>query len=285
MIQQQVQGYYHGHPIQVQSNHLHSNGDIPNGVNQSGAEDMNPYQQGGQYYGGYQQQQQPHGYPQQQQYGQPPPQQQNPYQQHQQQPHPHVQQQQDQKPTTLPPIHSMNAMGAPNMMSHYNQAPVPLPPSFLPTGNYYSHPHGQIIQPPMQTPHVPPPAAVAPPRIPLTRSGQNEKYKFTLEVMQQPQRARMCGFGDKDRRPITPPPCIRLIVHSVKTGEEVDCEEVDGSFFVLQVDLWNENADREVNVVRASNTTPSASISTATTTSYPPIPERQSMSELTLIAD
>ncbi|KAK4560966.1 hypothetical protein LTR86_004921 [Recurvomyces mirabilis] len=240
---------------------------------------MHPYQQGGQYYGGYQQQQQPHGYPPQQQYGQPPPQQQHPY--HQQQPHPHIQQQQDQKPTTLPPIHSMSTMGAPGMMpahAHYNQAPVPLPPSFLPTGNYFSHPHPQMhIPPPMQAQNVPPPAAVAPPRIPLTRSGQNDKYKFTLEVIQQPQRARMCGFGDKDRRPITPPPCIRLIVYDLKTGEEVDCDEVDGSFFVLQVDLWNENADREVNVVRASNTTPSASISTATTTSYPPIPERQSM--------
>jgi hypothetical protein len=33
-----------------------------------------------------------------------------------------------------------------------------------------------------------------------------------MEVVQQPQRARMCGFGDKDRRPITPPPILKLTV-------------------------------------------------------------------------
>lgn len=68
----------------------------------------------------------------------------------------------------------------------------------------------------------------------------------SLEVAQQPVRARMCGFGDKviwslvvlreqtiawytdvcttiqDRRPITPPPCIRLVVRDSKTGNEVD---------------------------------------------------------------
>ncbi|ORY82478.1 velvet factor-domain-containing protein, partial [Protomyces lactucae-debilis] len=39
-----------------------------------------------------------------------------------------------------------------------------------------------------------------------------------LEIAQGPQRARMCGFGDKDRRPITPPPCVRLIIKDRQTG-------------------------------------------------------------------
>jgi hypothetical protein len=47
-----------------------------------------------------------------------------------------------------------------------------------------------------------------------------------LIVEQQPVRARMCGFGDKDRRPITPPPCIRLIVMHADTGKEVDVKSV-----------------------------------------------------------
>jgi hypothetical protein len=37
-------------------------------------------------------------------------------------------------------------------------------------------------------------------------------YQYVLTSEQQPVRARMCGFGDKDRRPITPPPCVRLRV-------------------------------------------------------------------------
>ncbi|CAG8538858.1 1604_t:CDS:2 [Paraglomus brasilianum] len=35
---------------------------------------------------------------------------------------------------------------------------------------------------------------------------------YRLEVSQQPIRARMCGFGEKDRRPIDPPPVVRLIM-------------------------------------------------------------------------
>ena len=65
-------------------------------------------------------------------------------------------------------------------------------------------------------------------------------YNRRLDVVQQPKRARMCGFGDKvhiyrsssvnkgtdiilqDRRPITPPPCIRLIITDAITGTEID---------------------------------------------------------------
>lgn len=93
---------------------------------------------------------------------------------------------------------------------------------------------------------------------------------YSLEVVQQPIRARMCGFGDKDRRPITPPPCIRLIVRDAVTREEIDISEIDTAFFVLTVDLWSADGKREVNLVRHSATSPS--ISAATSSSYPPRP-------------
>lgn len=35
----------------------------------------------------------------------------------------------------------------------------------------------------------------------------------------------MCGFGDKDRRPITPPPCVKLVVTDLN-GKEVDVKYV-----------------------------------------------------------
>ncbi|KAK0948713.1 hypothetical protein LTR91_027024, partial [Friedmanniomyces endolithicus] len=140
-------------------------------------------------------------------------------------------------------------------------------------GGHYPAPHIPPQMPPQQMPqdyNAEP--AVRP--MELSHSGCNDQYRFTLVVSQQPQRARMCGFGDKDRRPITPPPCVRLLIHDMH-GNEVDADSVNGSFFVLQVDLWNDKADREANIVRASNTaSPSASISTATTTSFPPTPDR-----------
>lgn len=98
--------------------------------------------------------------------------------------------------------------------------------------------------------------------------------QYSLSVEQQPIRARMCGFGDKDRRPITPPPCIRLIIIDTNTGQEIEPSDIDSTYFVLTVDLWNQEGNSEVNLVRHSNHTPSVSISTTSTTSYPPPPDR-----------
>ncbi|KFY65314.1 hypothetical protein V496_02665 [Pseudogymnoascus sp. VKM F-4515 (FW-2607)] len=90
--------------------------------------------------------------------------------------------------------------------------------------------------------------------------------RYTLEVMQQPKRARMCGFGDKDRRPITPPPCIRVVITDVATGNEIDTNDIDHGSFVLTVDLWSADGKREVNVVRHSSQSPA--ISSTIPTSY-----------------
>ncbi|QDS67481.1 hypothetical protein FKW77_001053 [Venturia effusa] len=103
----------------------------------------------------------------------------------------------------------------------------------------------------------------------LTRHGKS----YSLEVLQQPVRARMCGFGDKDRRPITPPPCVKLVIRDLASGEILEPTE-DANHFVLLVDLWNSDGTQEVSLVRHSNTSPAISISAATTTPYPPPPER-----------
>ena len=55
-------------------------------------------------------------------------------------------------------------------------------------------------------------------------SGIKGEYIYIISPEQQPVRARMCGFGDKDRRPITPPPCVRLIVKDKKTNQDVNIE-------------------------------------------------------------
>ncbi|KAK4951873.1 hypothetical protein LTR10_009793 [Elasticomyces elasticus] len=209
------------------------------------------------------------------------------------------QQQQQPQPPQQPPLPSIQHMASSRMLpgmhamnsaNNYQSGPyMPqqspyAPQHYLPQQHYVGQysgaqlppqmpPQMQQQMPPQMPQEAQPQQAVRP--MELSRSGSNDQYRFTLVVQQQPMRARMCGFGDKDRRPITPPPCVRLLIHDMRTGKEVDADTVNGSFFVLQVDLWNEKADREANVVRASNTSsPSASISTATTTSFPPIPDR-----------
>lgn len=44
---------------------------------------------------------------------------------------------------------------------------------------------------------------------------------YELVVAQQPIRARMCGFGDKDRRPVSPPPIVELMI-TTKDGKNID---------------------------------------------------------------
>ncbi|RYP19427.1 hypothetical protein DL767_009650 [Monosporascus sp. MG133] len=82
-------------------------------------------------------------------------------------------------------------------------------------------------------------------------SGTDATRKYQLKVVQQPLRARMCGFGDKDRRPITPPPCI---------------SEVDHQHYILHVDLWSQEGDKELNLVKQSQA--QGSISATSTTSF-----------------
>jgi len=173
----------------------------------------------------------------------------------------------------LPSLQQMGAMGAPHMPSGSGGPGY----SALSQQPPYLSGVSSLHQPVLPQPgHHQQPMSVPSHRQPvkLQHSGQDEKYQYKLVVEQQPQRARMCGFGDKDRRPITPPPCIRLLILDKVTGKEIDFGDIDGTFFVLQVDLWDKEAEREVNIVRASSSSPAVSISTATTTSFPPTPER-----------
>ncbi|OAP62477.1 hypothetical protein AYL99_04682 [Fonsecaea erecta] len=95
------------------------------------------------------------------------------------------------------------------------------------------------------------------------------KYGFAVEVIQQPKRARMCGFGDKDRRPITPPLIVKLHIFDPETHQEIDYGKVvDLSKFILGVDLWDVHGKHEDNCVRNNTTSPS--ISSTVTTPYPP---------------
>lgn len=187
----------------------------------------------------------------------------NPYQQY---PNPyapghgHPQQARQYPPNQLAPMHGM----APQM------PPPPGPPLVTSVANTQPG-----LYPPQPPRHSISPGPGSGGHGPNSMTGTNGKYKFELRVEQQPQRARMCGFGDKDRRPITPPPCVRLIITDAQTGQPIRPDDMDGTFYVLQVDLWDDTATREVNLVRSSASSPAVSISSATTTSFPPTtPER-----------
>ncbi|KAI0082369.1 hypothetical protein K474DRAFT_1585794 [Panus rudis PR-1116 ss-1] len=71
---------------------------------------------------------------------------------------------------------------------------------------------------------------------------------YSLEVVQHPIRARMCGFGDKDRRPLAPAAVAKMVVRR-EDNSIVDPDEVDCSFFLVTVDLWSSDGKHEMNLV------------------------------------
>ncbi|KAJ1956568.1 hypothetical protein EC988_001278 [Linderina pennispora] len=48
---------------------------------------------------------------------------------------------------------------------------------------------------------------------------------FKLVIVQQPIRARMCGSSDKDWRPVSPPPVLKLVLYDHDGNSVIDEEE------------------------------------------------------------
>jgi len=71
---------------------------------------------------------------------------------------------------------------------------------------------------------------------------------YSLEVVQEPIRARMCGFGDKDRRPLAPATVVKLVIKN-EDQTLVNDDDIDCSFFVVTADLWSPDGKLDRNLV------------------------------------
>ncbi|RUS21810.1 hypothetical protein BC937DRAFT_91402 [Endogone sp. FLAS-F59071] len=78
---------------------------------------------------------------------------------------------------------------------------------------------------------------------------EENRSTYQLLVRQHPLHARMCGFGEKDRRPIDPPPLVQLFIRDDK-GD--DANTLQNPFFVLHVTLWSEDGNEERNIISNS---------------------------------
>ncbi|CCH43811.1 hypothetical protein BN7_3365 [Wickerhamomyces ciferrii] len=74
------------------------------------------------------------------------------------------------------------------------------------------------------------------------------RYRFELDIAQQPIRARMCGLGDKDRRQISPPPFVKLLVFDKDSNQPVNIDDVDISSFVIVVELWSPDEKEDLSL-------------------------------------
>ncbi|CAG8447887.1 3061_t:CDS:2 [Ambispora gerdemannii] len=85
----------------------------------------------------------------------------------------------------------------------------------------------------------------------------DQSISYKLSVPQQPLRARMCGFGEKDRRPLDPPPVVQLSMTN-NDGTEVLESSVDPSGFVVHANLWCHLKKEERSLVINPSSLPSS---------------------------
>ncbi|KAL2123028.1 hypothetical protein VTJ04DRAFT_3483 [Mycothermus thermophilus] len=127
--------------------------------------------------------------------------------------------------------------------------------------NHQLHPEHTNSAPPSKlhtttsTPshHPVPPPPPPPPRQPTATT----EYRIT--VRQQPCAARSCGFGERDRRVIDPPPIVQLTIHpsssssgkdgsssSSLTRDEIS-RRLRHQFSVVHCSIWDERGERDMS--------------------------------------
>lgn len=69
-----------------------------------------------------------------------------------------------------------------------------------------------------------------------------KSLEYTLKMRQQPIAARACGFGERDRRVVDPPPIVELVATDKETGDKVF---VSDSYTTMHCVLINDKTDED----------------------------------------
>lgn len=68
---------------------------------------------------------------------------------------------------------------------------------------------------------------------------------FALRMRQQPNAARACGFGDRDRRVIDPPPIVQLVVEGPNMSREDVRSYLRYESYVMSCSIYDESGTRD----------------------------------------
>ncbi|RTE69646.1 hypothetical protein BHE90_015970 [Fusarium euwallaceae] len=79
--------------------------------------------------------------------------------------------------------------------------------------------------------------------------GQDTNPKYSLRVRQQPVAARSCGFGEKDRRMVDPPPIVQLHVEGLRLVEGVIGELLRYPQYVVSCSIYDESGSQDFSLM------------------------------------
>ncbi|TPX62400.1 hypothetical protein PhCBS80983_g00581 [Powellomyces hirtus] len=71
---------------------------------------------------------------------------------------------------------------------------------------------------------------------------ESSDIRYELVVIQQPLRARMCGFGGRGRRLVDPPPIVQLVARHLPSNRVIDQSVTDPPLLVLHALLYDAEA-------------------------------------------
>lgn len=84
---------------------------------------------------------------------------------------------------------------------------------------------------------------VSPDYISIKPKPPKPKFSYDLTMRQQPVSARACGFGDRDRRVIDPPPILELKISSEFATPEELHTQLRKQYYVCHCSLWSADYD------------------------------------------
>lgn len=89
------------------------------------------------------------------------------------------------------------------------------------------------------------PSSMSMPSTDVESSLQTSRPTYTIKLVQQPMAARACGFGERDRRVIDPPPILKMeIISPTSTREELKTM-IRSNLSVVHCTLWDPATNKD----------------------------------------
>ncbi|KAK7415540.1 hypothetical protein QQX98_005786 [Neonectria punicea] len=84
--------------------------------------------------------------------------------------------------------------------------------------------------------------------------------RYSLRVRQQPKTARSCGFSEKDRRMINPPPIVQLHIDGPGLTEQDVSNLLRDSGYIMNCRLYDKTGTRDDTHIHVSSRHPKVAV-------------------------
>ncbi|RYP50481.1 hypothetical protein DL768_003986 [Monosporascus sp. mg162] len=82
---------------------------------------------------------------------------------------------------------------------------------------------------------------------PSSFAARGSKYK--IKIRQQPVAARSCGFGERDRRVIDPPPILQMIIEDPNASHKDISTLIRYPYAVIHCTIWSEDGTEDCSAM------------------------------------